>query len=64
MSDRGYLVFAFALQPSLANDTSCESNVTTPPNPLRDASNPAGYVFFVTDASLLATGGIIQFPFI
>uniref|UniRef100_A0A8R7NZJ4 Homeobox-leucine zipper protein HOX9 n=1 Tax=Triticum urartu TaxID=4572 RepID=A0A8R7NZJ4_TRIUA len=28
--------------PSLANDTSCESNVTTPPNPLRDASNPAG----------------------
>ncbi|VAH04411.1 unnamed protein product [Triticum turgidum subsp. durum] len=28
--------------PSLANDTSCESNVTTTPNPLRDASNPAG----------------------
>ncbi|GJN09347.1 hypothetical protein PR202_ga27348 [Eleusine coracana subsp. coracana] len=27
---------------SLANDTSCESNVTTPPNPLRDASNPSG----------------------
>jgi len=27
---------------SLANDTSCESNVTTPPNPTRDASNPSG----------------------
>ncbi|CAD6201581.1 unnamed protein product [Miscanthus lutarioriparius] len=27
---------------SLANDTSCESNVTTPPNPIRDASNPSG----------------------
>ncbi|ONK70691.1 uncharacterized protein A4U43_C04F520 [Asparagus officinalis] len=27
---------------SLANDTSCESVVTTPQNPLRDASNPAG----------------------
>ncbi|KAG8073100.1 hypothetical protein GUJ93_ZPchr0006g41279 [Zizania palustris] len=26
----------------LANDTSCESNVTTPQNPLRDASNPSG----------------------
>ena len=29
-------------QTSLANDTSCESNVTTPPNPIRDASNPSG----------------------
>uniref|UniRef100_A0A0E0M8V0 Homeobox domain-containing protein n=1 Tax=Oryza punctata TaxID=4537 RepID=A0A0E0M8V0_ORYPU len=28
--------------PPLANDTSCESNVTTPQNPLRDASNPSG----------------------
>uniref|UniRef100_A0ACD5U6H8 Uncharacterized protein n=1 Tax=Avena sativa TaxID=4498 RepID=A0ACD5U6H8_AVESA len=28
--------------PSLANDTSCESNVTAPPNSIRDASNPAG----------------------
>ncbi|EAY78948.1 hypothetical protein OsI_34053 [Oryza sativa Indica Group] len=28
--------------PSLGNDTSCESNVTTPQNPLRDASNPSG----------------------
>ncbi|KAL5225169.1 hypothetical protein ABZP36_011808 [Zizania latifolia] len=28
--------------PSLANDTSCESNVTTPQNPIRDASNPSG----------------------
>jgi len=27
--------------PSLANDASCESNVTTPAN-LRDASNPSG----------------------
>ncbi|KAG1353907.1 homeobox-leucine zipper protein HOX9 [Cocos nucifera] len=27
---------------SLANDTSCESVVTTPQNALRDASNPAG----------------------
>nr|AAQ98963.1 homeodomain leucine-zipper protein Hox9 [Oryza sativa Japonica Group] len=28
--------------PSLGNDTSCESNVTTLQNPLRDASNPSG----------------------
>jgi len=27
---------------SMANDTSCESNVTTPQNPLRDTSNPSG----------------------
>ncbi|KAJ1694057.1 hypothetical protein LUZ63_010755 [Rhynchospora breviuscula] len=27
---------------SMANDTSCESAVTTPQNPLRDANNPSG----------------------
>ncbi|XP_051183882.1 homeobox-leucine zipper protein HOX10 [Lolium perenne] len=27
---------------SMPNDTSCESNVTTPQNPPRDASNPSG----------------------
>lgn len=27
---------------SMADDTSCESNLTTPRNPIRDASNPSG----------------------
>ncbi|KAI4990585.1 hypothetical protein ZWY2020_038948 [Hordeum vulgare] len=27
---------------SMADDTSCESNLTTPQNPIRDASNPSG----------------------
>jgi homeobox-leucine zipper protein len=34
------------LQPSLANYTSCESNLATPAN-LRDASNPSGSVILV-----------------
>ncbi|KAE8820844.1 Homeobox-leucine zipper protein HOX10 [Hordeum vulgare] len=29
---------------SMADDTSCESNLTTPRNPIRDASNPSGFI--------------------
>jgi homeobox-leucine zipper protein len=39
--------------PSLGNDTSCESNVTTPQNPLRDASNPSGLVKFPLNVLVL-----------
>lgn len=35
---------------SLANDTSCESIVTTPQNPLRDANNPAGLLSIAEEA--------------
>ena len=55
-------VVTLCSQPALANDTSCESNVTAPPNPLRDATNPAGYVIFVTDSSPGNLWGSISFP--
>ncbi|WOL16730.1 homeobox-leucine zipper protein HOX9 [Canna indica] len=35
---------------SMANDTSCESVVTTPQNPLRDADNPAGLLSIAEEA--------------
>lgn len=48
-----HIISVLCLQPSLGNDTSCESNVTTPQNPLRDASNPSGLVKFPLNVLVL-----------
>uniref|UniRef100_A0A453JCG0 Homeobox-leucine zipper protein HOX9 n=1 Tax=Aegilops tauschii subsp. strangulata TaxID=200361 RepID=A0A453JCG0_AEGTS len=49
---------------SMANDASCESNVTTPQNPIRDASNPSGLLSIaeetLTEFLSKATGTAIE----
>ncbi|XP_044983385.1 homeobox-leucine zipper protein HOX10 isoform X2 [Hordeum vulgare subsp. vulgare] len=49
---------------SMANDTSCESNLTTPQNPIRDASNPSGLLSIaeetLTEFLSKATGTAIE----
>ncbi|VAI11598.1 unnamed protein product [Triticum turgidum subsp. durum] len=49
---------------SVANDASCESNVTTPQNPIRDASNPSGLLSIaeetLTEFLSKATGTAIE----
>ncbi|VAI25948.1 unnamed protein product [Triticum turgidum subsp. durum] len=49
---------------SMANDASCESNVTAPQNPIRDASNPSGLLSIaeetLTEFLSKATGTAIE----